>query len=182
MRNVMIDLESLGTTPHSVVLSIAVMEFELKHEGPIFGDFFEFIGDMEEQYVEHARMIDEATIEWWTSPEQAEAKKAWYKKSPTPISVLEEKLKKMIRTNTRVWAHGSDFDFPMLYSFLRDYGVAPMWIYNAVRDSRTIERELPIIRTRPNGLNFIKHDAKDDCATQVWSLWERMPESSEIFG
>lgn len=181
MKCVMIDTETLATVPHAVMVSVACLEFQLTLDQPVFGDFGDFVCDMESQYVEHGRVVDQATLEWWNDPRQAEAKKSWHRKRASSADEIASWLKERVRSNVYPWAHGSDFDFPILYSFLRDYGLTVPWIYNQVRDSRTIEKTLPVIRPKPEGLEFVKHDPLDDCKRQVWSLWERMPADSEVF-
>jgi hypothetical protein len=174
MKNVMIDTETLGTAPDSVILSLAMLPFELQKEAPVFGDFQIFYPSMEEQH-DMGRFVNPDTIAWWqTQPMEA---REWLNVTENDsIYTIHTALSKL-PDGVKLWARGTDFDFPLISNFISSYnlGLGVPWRYGNVRDVRTIADEFPPIRNRPDGLNFIKHKAEDDCRAQVWQLWERWP-------
>lgn len=175
----MIDCETLGTPASSVILSIALMPFELTEEAPAIGDFVVYYPDVLEQK-EMGRFIDVETMDWW-SKQPMEARE-WlpYLEGKEKFHTIHEIFKGLsdrIDNRTKCWARGTDFDFPLISSYISGYrlGLGLPWAYGNVRDVRTIADEMPLIRKRPGDLNLVKHRAYDDCLGQVWSLWERWP-------
>jgi hypothetical protein len=171
----MIDCETLGTASDSVILSIALLQFELEEPAPRFGEFLAFYPSIKEQVEDLNRYINPDTVEWW-SKQPMEARE-WLEARPNTIHEIYRGICSVINDQTKVWARGTDFDFPLISSFLADYKLAlgVPWKYGNVRDVRTIADEFPILRKKPDDLTFVKHRAKDDCMAQVWSLWERWP-------
>lgn len=130
-RNVMVDIETLGLTPDSIILSIGACAVEAPNEVQFYQEI--------SIHGQTGRCVDLDTVKWWMKQD-----------IPPPmdgIVCLEHTLIDFARwldeafvstTDLIVWASGTDFDISILkhaYESL-DEGSVP-WKYNNVRDYRT---------------------------------------------
>lgn len=177
MTNIMLDLETFGTKPGSVIVSIGAATFDGL-------DTFHAFLDLEEQ-VSHGMSIDPNTVMWWLGQSDA-ARDAIRLKKPTMgvASVLGEFSVWYHREEgSAIWGNGSDFDLPMLAALYAKFGMTVPWKYNAGRDVRTIfalaGKKLGDFGTP----NAIKHDALSDAIFQgkeTALCWEYLNQRREI--
>ena len=175
MRGVMMDCETLGLRRDSVILSIALIDFELTASEPVLHRSAVLYPSMAAQY-EMGRFADPRTVDWWTTV-PVEAREWLHVKENDSPDKIARTLHEFLPEGRSLWAHGTDFDPPLVQDYIADHrmGLGVPWTYNQVRDARTIHRELPVVRRRPEGMTFVKHKAYDDTLNQVWNLWERWP-------
>ena len=167
MRDVMVDIETLGVKPWSVIIAIGAVTFD-PYSGEIGSKFYMNVDPISCEEV--GLTMDKNIVEWWGHPDRAEAW-AQTQVDPFPIQGALKALtawfeKNGMIPNGRVWGHGSVFDVPILetaYSFCKDR--AP-WHFTNVRDTRTVFdlagvdfRSFPKVDTH--------HNALDDSITQV---------------
>lgn len=145
--HVMIDLETLGTKPGSVILSIGAVKFD-----PMAGDLTadELVGLSAEGRTFYRRVdiesclvagmtIDGATIEWWFHPDRAPARKAILDDGrPWFLSQALADLRNFIGDTEAVWAHGPTFDISMLEGAYQRFSQFAPWNYRAPRCTRTV--------------------------------------------
>src|SRR6516164_9254426 len=83
-KHVMIDLETWGTHPFSMIISIGACVFDPYASMPeeIIGDQFEVAIDP----TSYQARIDPATIMWWIDPEREPARAAWLKMPKLPLA------------------------------------------------------------------------------------------------
>lgn len=183
MTDIMIDVETLSTRPDAVVLSIGARKFTLDEANgfPVFGDPFLVIPSITEQ-IALGRHVDMETVAWWQQ-QSSEAKAHWRDASDSCISESIGNINNFfwdVDPVNLVWAHGTDFDIPILKSL---FGIVKLpWKYNAVRDARTVYRLLPRLRIKPPdaiSLTGVKHHPVDDCDDQIWHLWERLKSTGD---
>ena len=154
MNYAMIDCETFGLAPNSVILSIGAVTAE--------GAEFYLPVDITAQ---PGREVDLDTVKWWFTQET---------NPPTHgTMLLSEALIKLANwlsdeNVTEVWANGSDFDFPLLVTAYKAEGLQVPWKYNNVRDYRTLSKLFPRIEREP----FVgaKHNALDDAKNQMTHL------------
>ena len=60
MQNVMVDIETLGTSSNSVILSIGAVEFDNENLGAEFEVYID-----PESCTDHGLVIDAPTVMWW---------------------------------------------------------------------------------------------------------------------
>ena len=134
-NDLMIDLESLGTTPNSVILSGAFVYFD-RLTGEVGDTIYEkFLVDKglnEERY----RCAD--TLEWWDKQDQdiyAEAKSG----TVCLGHFLTTTLPDFYKPKTKVWGNGATFDVAMLEDAIRQAGGTIPWKFWDIRDVRTVK-------------------------------------------
>ena len=73
-NDIMIDLETLDTSPYCVILTIGAVRFDPKGNGVV--ERLELRPTIEEQTEIHNRIIDDSTIEWWAKQNPAALEEA----------------------------------------------------------------------------------------------------------
>jgi len=136
-NNVMLDLETLGITPGSIVLSIGAVEFNETNLGQTF-----HMGIFVESSVEAGMQCDASTAMWWISQSE-EAQKAILNMTAdaaTLTSVLHRFSDAFPDWKSkRIWANGAAFDFPILAAAYKKVGMVIPWRYSNEMDMRTIK-------------------------------------------
>lgn len=133
MTHIMLDIETLGTRPGAVVLSVAMVRFSDEAHTSLRLDRAE--------QVALGLVEDPQTVAWWAqqSPEaQAEAFGPG-----VPLRAALEHIAAWIAWaapggDALIWCHGATFDCPLLGAVYERAGMAPPWHYAAVRDTRTL--------------------------------------------
>lgn len=166
MHNLMLDLETLGTSPGCVVLSIGAVQFT--RDG-ISGEFHTHI-DLESSF-EAGLVMEPRTVMWWLD-QSKEAQNAFLQAETFP---LVDALSALIDTfkwkDLRVWANGASFDFPILKAAFQAADLEPPWRFYNEMDYRSIKNLVPKevlnkLRVHPG----IAHDALDDARAQALTL------------
>jgi hypothetical protein len=167
-ENIMIDLETLDTTPTAVFPVICAYEFD-----PITGekgDFFYRNIDIPDQ-ISCGRTMGYDTILWWMN-QSDEARKQITAPGELLFYVLAD-LRMFIPKNAKVWSNGIDFDLSILRSA---YAKATLpWEYWNQRDMRTVVKlaqELCCFDPKSIPFEGTKHNAKADCEHQIRLLSE----------
>lgn len=134
-KNVMIDLETLGTRVTSVFVSIGACSFDIE-TGDI-GDTFECNVDWTDALA--VRTVDAKTLRWWFT-QSGEARTAVLR-AGQPLQECLDDLSQFIAlgeygmSDTLIWSHGASFDIAMLE---HAYGGNPPWDYRKSRCCRTM--------------------------------------------
>jgi len=186
---IMVDIETLGTKPNTVILSIGAVyispELLVSHE------FYRIIERKQSQADRH---IDIDTLEWWMQKENIDK----YPKTDTQSPFLSEALyqfnvwfEKVSSTNNitansiEFWAKGTDFDFTILRNAYEGRGLKIPWVYNTMRDLRTVLKRTPKTAYTPKEDNPELHNALGDAKFQARQLievliWEHSNANSSI--
>lgn len=130
LRHVMIDLETLGTTPDAAIVSIGAVVFD-----PRYGKISEKTFYSELDWENQSRHICPETQEWWTkqSPEAQEALSG--------LDDLDTSLRELaswLPKDSRVWGNGPTFDISILEDAYRQYNIEIPWKFWNIRDCRTV--------------------------------------------
>lgn len=141
MIEIMIDIETLGTTPDSVVLEIAAYPFSLNDELARGLPYHVVVSTTEQ--VKSGRRAALSCIEWWkhTSPDRLT--ELLTDRDAVPISAALDGLTNYVagirhcNDSIGVWAHSPSFDLVMLEDCYRQLGRKPPWTYREQRDVRT---------------------------------------------
>lgn len=169
MNDLMIDLETLGTTPETPVISIGATFFDVEKKQ--LGVNFYMALDVNEQ-IKHGRKPTGDTIKWWLGQEDA-AKRVFHEKAKHPTDVLHlfAKWIKSVNPKTYVWGNGSTFDISILEHMFEMYGVECPWSHTKIMDLRTFRR------FQGKGAKVVvpgtKHNALDDAIGQAQYVMER---------
>jgi hypothetical protein len=172
MNNIMLDLETMGTSSNAAIIAIGACFFDPK-TAVVGAEFYQTI-DLEDAAL--YGVMDPSTVLWWMQ-QTSEAKEVFNPKESSPLKevLLEfndwisqiEKLKDRI-----VWGNGATFDNVILANSYRTaFGSVP-WGHYGDRDVRTIvdlgrtilkfdpKRDMPFEGVKHNALDDAIHQAK----------------------
>lgn len=190
-RNVMVDNETMGKRPSSMVLSIGLCAFD--HEAHLFGKTpvgpsMQVVLDRGEQ---HSRYVDPETQAWW-SEQSEEARRAWEGAVQTPVRTALGRIGAWLMANTvgtesvLLWGNGSDFDLSMLCNLHRWAGVPIYWnqhrnhrCFRTLKESHRADYDRACQLVPRQGL----HDAEKDAVWQAsiaWRLLRRQQHLEQI--
>lgn len=164
MKNVMVDTETLGTTPGSVILSLGACVFDPMWRTATFEEtFYRTIDRASCEAV--GLTVDPKTLEWWSDPSRAEAWAA-LQVDPQPIGDVLTAFTGWWLRNRGVyfWAHAPNFDESLLSAAYRACGQTPPWRFWDVRCTRTI---YDLAKVKPDRAQGMHHNALDDAKSQA---------------
>jgi 3' exoribonuclease, RNase T-like len=167
-NHIMVDLETLATTPNCVILTIGAVKFDpfdnyIKNNVSL-ADLDKFYAriDLDSQPNRH---IDDGTVEWWSKQNQAAQNEAFNENDRIPLSEALDQLHKFIWQSSRTWCQGPSFDIPILEHAYREFGKPTPWNYSQTRDSRTVCDLVSV--ELPAELQTTTHNAAEDCYKQI---------------
>lgn len=164
MRDVMIDLETLGTTADAVILSIGAVKFDLNSDQIQDEAFYASVSV--DSNLESKRRISEDTLLWWLKQESA-AQAVFFEPKQHLTDALVELSDWIADDKCMVWSNGADFDLPMLAHAFTNAGVEIPWKFWNSRCVRTY-KGLPVAkRTTIPVFNGVKHNAMADAYHQA---------------
>lgn len=175
MKDLMIDLETLGTTPGSIILSIGACFFD-RNTSEIGEVFYTEINT---QSCKDAGLTASAdTIAWWER-QSGDAKALLERcRSSNSLSALETAKqfiewvnKQSFGSFTSVWANDPTFDCKLLEALLATCGESTPWPFWQERSCRTAveiglamginpKKEIPFTGIQHNALDDAKHQAE----------------------
>lgn len=161
----MLDLETLGNNPRSVIIAIGAVAFDPEGDG-IAGEFYQVVDP--QSCVDAGLTLDVSTVMWWMG-QSDDARKAVCR-SGNPLKDVLTDFADWYRgvSEGPVWGNGSDFDNVIMNSAYRAIGEprAP-WLHWQNRCYRTMKSQYPDVPLVRNGTH---HHALHDAATQARHL------------
>lgn len=157
MNSVMLDIETWGTNPGSVVTSIGAVRI---------GTDSTFYASIDPgSCMALGLTVDPNTIRWWmTQPDGPRLKQAV---QGEPVMDVLERFSDWLLQPDEVWGNGATFDNVLLSEVYRRAGLTRPWGHRADRCYRTIKNLYPgIAYTQVGEL----HDALDDAKSQAEHL------------
>lgn len=165
MADMMLDIETLGTKPGSVILSVGAVMFDPRG----FGHGDTFYENVDATTCRAVGMItDQETANWWASPDRDEARKKFMSNKKS-IAYTCAALSRFFRDNhgVCVWGHGSCFDVVLIEDAMRRVGFHETpWSFRNVRDTRTLF-EYSGLDQNPPPRDGLHHHALDDAIYQA---------------
>lgn len=188
-ENFMIDLETLALSPDAVVVDISVIPFDF-NERKKFDDLVEQ-GKRLKLSIDSQkddRTLDADTLAWWMK--QPEEARKHLEPSDNDLTVGQAVqqlhgflLKSGINPQTaKGWCRGTDFDFPIINSMLRqvygdsykNYLLCKYWNQRDVRTALDSYAELAgvkkVLLPEQYIEGFVAHDSLHDCAKAIIEL------------
>lgn len=164
MQDVMLDLETFGSRPGSVIVAIGAVKMDLER-GVIGDTFYRVIDPADAQ--SHGLTIDAATVVWWLGQSDAarmaiSAPGGWVRLSGALGDFAE-----FIGTDARVWGNGADFDNALLAAAYHACRAPPPWRHWNSRCYRTCKSLFPEVKIERAGTH---HNALDDAISQAEHL------------
>ena len=165
MKNIMVDMETLGTTADAVILSIGAIKFDL---GGAIDDEGFYASISIDSNLEVKRKISEETLIWWLKQGPG-AQGVFHESKQTLKNALCDMVEWMDGDDYCMWSNGADFDLPMLAHAYSCFAMDPPWKFWNSRCFRTY-------KTLPGASKFkmphsgVKHNALSDAHNQVQTL------------
>lgn len=187
MRHVMVDLETLGSTPGCVILSIGAVAFSA--EPPYLDEGFYIVVNTED-CMAHYLSQEPDTVAWWDRQSE-EARQvvgqARDTKTSVPLRLALEKFNEYLGNNPRqtaLWGNGSDFDNAILAVAYRMVAVEsgdptfkPAWDHWNNRCYRTLKN---LVRGPKLERVGTYHNALDDARSQALHAVELLRSRPEL--
>lgn len=157
--DLMLDIETLGTRPGCVILSIAAVPFNVF--SPL-DYFYERVSS--ESCVGRGLSIDAKTAEWWLR-QSAQARDEAFGGSLS-IDIALVKLSDYITElgEVVVWGNGASFDAPILEAAYDVCNIKVPWKYTNARCFRTLKELFPAV---PYRKPVFAHNALEDAKAQA---------------
>ncbi|WP_047789427.1 3'-5' exonuclease [Tenacibaculum mesophilum] len=167
MDNLMIDIETLGTKPSCVILSISAVSFDLK-TGRI-GDVFHQNISVEDS-VKQGLKIDEKTFFWWLNQSKEAQQKIidlsdQHKLKNTLIRFYQF-VYNYTSNDVKVWGNSARFDLGILEAAFDLFDFELPWEHYNERDVRTLVAFAPEIKEEQE-FDGVPHYGIDDCKHQI---------------
>ena len=168
--DIMIDIETLGTKPNSVILSIAAVPFDpvTGGHGRPFKIHIDLITSMKA-----GLEIDPETLLWWMDQEKEAIDSAFapQKEILVPsfkysLCTFREWLSKMNAEGAFIWSKGPQFDLVILENAFKTLDIPMPWKFWNVRDVRT---KIYPYKEEVGEIKFegVQHDPLYDCYHQI---------------
>ena len=138
--DVMIDLETLDTSPGAVVLTVGAVKFDV-NKNNIFDELYIRL-DVDEQ-INRNRTVDDGTVKWWSQQPEAIQAEAMGEHDRMPIADAIQTINKFLVGADCVWGQGYGFDMTILENLYQQYGHNKPWNFWNLRDSRTVFKMMP---------------------------------------
>ena len=175
-KNMMVDIETLGTRPNAPVTTIGACFFD-PMTGEIGAKFYRKI-DMVDAM--HFGTADADTIRWWLT--QDKAAQAELTKGKDLLRDVLNDLATFYNTghDASVWGNGPTFDCTILeYAYHRCLQQKAPWPFWNVRDVRTVVQLADGLVKKPAAFTKggVAHNALDDCIFQVGyvsKMWQAL--------
>jgi len=172
-KHLMVDMETLGVSPRSVVLSLGAVHFDPMGEGYTDSIYFKINLDDQDTL---GREIDPNTIEWWGKQDPLIMEEAFDENGRIGLNDALNRFHKFAWGCDAFWSHGATFDLVILEDIYRQLNRPLPWNYWQLRDTRTLfdlgwDPEMP----KDN-----KHDALQDAIRQsvgVQNIYRKLNEN-----
>lgn len=161
----MVDLETMGTKPYSVIMSIGCVAFDLA-TGELGSEFYATI-DMESSKAA-GLTTEQSTIDWWNK-QDAGVKALMYKDTKPLNAVLREFsawLKAQHGSYKYMWGNSASFDLGLLGQAYDKCNIAQPWAFFNERCVRTIVALNPKIKEN-SPKPYRAHSPVVDCKYQI---------------
>lgn len=164
MKQVMLDLETMGTEPYSAIIAIGAVVFDIDSR-EIKQEFYTAV--QLESCMKVGLSVQAGTIEWWMK--QSDSARAAV---TGPARILTSALYEFswqLDSDTILWGNGSDFDNVLLRCAYQKCGMEVPWSPFNNRCYRTI-KNLPQHRNNKIVRVGTHHNALDDAKSQALHL------------
>lgn len=183
--HVMLDLETLGTTPDAAFFDIGAVAFTI--DGVIHDRFSRQI---KMNSAVEGRAVSGDTVVWWLGQSEEARQKitrtqsgAGDQMSGIGMALIDlsdwVEARKKAHGLAGVWSNGATFDIPMLEHAFRQNGMDVPWPFWLTRDCRTVEamaKEIGVERSQCVRQG-VHHSALDDAVYQaayVSAMWRAL--------
>jgi 3' exoribonuclease, RNase T-like len=165
--DVMLDIETLGTCPDCVVLTLGAVKFNPGSREDIAKGIY-CRPDVDDQ-IARGRIVREDTMQWWSNQAPDVREEALSLADRIPVTQMLQELNRFLVGVNNIWAQGTVFDIGILEHLYKQYDMVPNWQYWQISDSRTLFKIHGDPRVKGKaGL----HNALEDCVSQAQAVQE----------
>ena len=173
----MIDIETLGTEPTSVILSVGGVKFDpFTSIEPFEGKHWKL--DVDAQ-TDKNRLVDDNTLQWWAKQDAIIQERAFSTDDRCDVDTFMKDLNKWLVGCETIWCQGPQFDMVILEDFFKTFEHHMNWFYWQVSDCRTLFKMMPVDPRKAIQENL--HDAQADahwqavCVQQFYKDFKVLP-------
>jgi exodeoxyribonuclease VIII len=160
--NVMVDLETLGNSSNSVIISLGAVAFTDK--GKILDMFYRRVDP--QSCVNAGLAVDVSTVLWWMK--QSDAARAEFESKGDALPDVLGAFTQWIPDDACLWGNGATFDNVILTNAYKAVGRKTPWPFWGDRCFRTVKALYPHIAPPP--FKGAKHNALSDAQHQTEHL------------
>lgn len=165
-EHIMVDIETWGTGPSALVVSIGACRFN-----PMGGGIVDrFYVCIDPQSAKDAGLeVSTDTLLWWMAKERSEARDRWLSEQRIDIWTALQGFSEWMTSDgfSLVWGNGATFDNVILRTAFEKTSVTCPWKFWQDACYRTLKGLAPAIRIERDGTH---HDALDDAVAQAKHL------------
>lgn len=172
--HIMVDIETLGVSPDSVILQIGAVGFNTA--GMDSKGFECNVSVLDQLAINNS--IDSQTVGWWFDTVDSDARHSVFGRDNIiplhdALDTLNTYIKRSLAVNKtksdKVWANSPTFDLTILRNAMQKCGIEPAWKYYEEADVRTLKyicnEELKI--NDNSVFEGVPHNALDDATNQA---------------
>jgi len=170
--DVMIDLETLSTRAHAVVLTLGAIKFDRQAiQTPTLETMNTFYRRINlRSCMDLGLHQSESTIEWWSQQAPEARSEAFALEDRVEIWKVLDDFSQWFAGSTKPWSHGASFDVPILAEIYARLNKEPPWKFWNIRDTRTLYETFGVTNSDLPQANY--HSAIHDCHRQIWGVQE----------
>ncbi len=133
-QHIMVDIETMGTEPDSVILSIGAVRFDME----TIRASFEVLVDIQ-SCLDAGLKVNAKTLQWWMK--QSDAARRLLTDNTSMHLPLREALEAFntFVSDKEVWGNGAGFDNVIIKHAMAAVGVTPAWEFWTDRCYRTVK-------------------------------------------
>ena len=162
--DIMIDLETLATSPDAAILTIGAVKFDPFGDDVNDPSCDKFYVKVDLDSCDRIGLVtNDATIEWWSQQSKEAQEEAFSPDNRIDIVDAMNQLYKFCWGAKRVWSHGAAFDVVICEHIFGKIQKAVPWSFCEVRCTRTLFD----IGINPNRPPVLKHHALEDAWNQA---------------
>jgi len=161
LNHIMVDIETMGTSSYSAIVSIAAVEFDINTGAT--GNTFYINIDLQ-SCLDAGLKTDEETVQWWSN--QSEKAKMMLNEEKVNLKEALLMFKRFCRNDCKIWGNSARFDLGILENAYQVTGIKQPWQYYNERCVRTLVGFYPDIKKNTPFVGT-PHNAIDDCLHQI---------------
>ena len=170
MKDLMVDLETLGKTPGCVIMSIGAVFFDAD-SGELGKEFYTVVNVASAE--REGLLLDKETISWW-GRQSSEARKvideAYSEEKSISLRAALSQFREFcheecVEADIRIWGNGADFDNAILACAFKAADLPPPQQHWNNRCFRTLKALVPAVGKMERRGTY--HNALDDAKTQA---------------
>lgn len=160
----MVDLETMDTSPTAAIVAIGVVAFS---NGKVIDEFYSPV--TLESSIELGLTVSASTVMWWIEQGGTARKEITTATShlSTVLVSLTEWINQYRKDLKGVWGNGAAFDNVILANAYKQAGQEAPWPYYLDRCFRTIKHDLPEVGAFEPSVKCVPHHALGDARWQA---------------